>query len=495
MSILVLAIEKSYWQDVMVKAVELGLPVTAAVVHYRDNTSVTNHFFERYNPKQIQGKPFYRLQDLSKQLVKDFGTDFPPLDEEIINSMQHAERDYYILTDRFSYFPKSFRYRKRLWRESIRYWLAYFKANPTKALFHGCTPHNLADYTCYHVAKYLGIPTVLVGHTMINDYVIVRYDYREQEVIPADFKAKEVNEHLKSSAFADSKVLKLVVQKNDAQSGAKNVVREKEKIDFKKVKRQIKRYILKAPKFTSSLAMNGTYPAAVRRTLKRKNFLDYKRRQKEHDKLAIRPDLGQKYIYFAMHLQPERTSTPEAEIFEDHLLAIDILAKALPHGWKLYVKENPRQFNKINFIKGYHQRDISDYRDILKNPNVSLISQKVPSKDIVKNAQIVSTLSGSVGWEALRADKPCIIFANAWYAACESAYRVENVEQAKAAIVAGLNSSVEKVQYDVLRYLSFIQDRLTIGNMGTPTYLKASNLPYQEIVDKMAERIVKELAL
>jgi len=494
MAILVLAIEKPYWQDVMVKAAELGLPITAAVVHYRD-TDVPNHFFERYKPKQIQGKPFYRIEDLSKQLVKDFGTEFPSLDEAVIKAMAPAERDFYILTDRFNYFPKSFRYRKRLWRESIRYWLAYFAQNKTTALFHGCTPHNLADYTCFHVAKYLGIPTLLVGHTMINDYVIVRNDYREVEKIPAGFKPGAINEHLQQSALSESKVLKLVVQKNDAKTGAKNVAQDKSKVDLHRALQRVKRAIFKAPKFTASLAMNGTFPATVRRTLKKKNYFDYKSRQKQHDELAVTPDLAQKYVYFAMHLQPERTSTPEAEMFEDHLLAVNILAQALPKGWKLYVKENPRQFSKINFIKGFHQRDVSDYRDILNNPNVQIISQQIPSKDVIKNAQAVSTLSGSVGWEALRAGKPVIIFANAWYAACESAYRVENVEQAKAAIAASQESTPEKVKTNIQRYLAFIQNRLTIGNMGTNTYLKASNLPYEEIVNKMAERIVKELGI
>ncbi len=493
MSVLVLAIEKPYWQDVMIKSAQLGLPITAAVVHYRD-TGAPNHFFESQKPKQINGKAFYRIEDLSRQLAKDFGADSPPLDEAIIAAFRPAERDFYILTDRFSYFPKSFRYRKRLWRESIRYWLAYFAQNPTKALFHGCTPHNLADYTCFHTAKYLGIPTLLVGHTMINDYVITRRDYREMETIPANFKPGELNEHLKQSAFSDSKVLKIVVQKNDAKAGAKNVVQEKSKINLEILKRQVRRYILKAPKFTASLAMSGTYPATVRRFLKKKNYFVYKSRQQKHDELAMTPDLAQKYVYFAMHLQPERTSTPEAEVFEDHLLAINILAKALPVGWKLFVKENPRQFGKINLIKGFHQRDISDYKDFINLANVQLISQKIPSRDLLANAQIISTLSGSVGWEALRAGKPVIIFANAWYAACESAHRVESVAEAKTAIQNCQTSTPEKVQNDILRYLSFIQDKLSIGNMGTGTYLQASNLPYEEIVGKMAEKIVSELS-
>ena len=156
MSVLVLAIESPYWQDAMLKCVELGLPISAGVVHYRD-TDAPNHFFDKHRIRQIQGKAFYRIEDLSRQLLTDFGTDFPPLSPAILNALESVERDFYNLTDRFSYFPKSFRYRKRLWRESIRYWLSYFTHHKTSAIFFGCTPHNLADYTCFHVAKYLGM--------------------------------------------------------------------------------------------------------------------------------------------------------------------------------------------------------------------------------------------------------------------------------------------------------------------------------------------------
>lgn len=500
MSVLVLAIEKPYWQDVMSEVAKSGVPITHAVVHYRD-AGGPNHFFEQYDIKQIPGKPFYRVEDISKQLLKDFGTGYPPLDAKTINGFAAAERDFYNLTDRFNYFPKSFRYRKRLFRESIRYWLAFFAANKITALYLGCTPHNLADYTCFHTAKYLGIPTVLVGHTMINDHVIIRHDYRENVKVPDSFMPGATFEQLKnslpeflySSAFSDSKVLQYVVQKNDASAGAKNIKPAKKEIDLKIAKKQLKRYLFKAPKFKAALAMNGVYPPIFRRSIKAMNKAGYKLRQNQHNRLAVTPDLDAKYIYFAMHLQPERTSTPEAELFEDHLLAIDILAKALPEGWQLYVKENPRQFDKINFIKGWHQRDKSDYDDFLKNPKIKLISQKIPSKDIIKNAQIVSTLSGSVGWEALRAGKPVIIFANAWYSACESATRVENVEQAKQAIASAASSTPQNIELNILRYLSYMQNVLNIGNMGTNTYLKASKLPYQEIVSKMAERIVAEL--
>ncbi len=502
MTTLVLAIEAPYWQDVLLAAEKRGLKISHAVVQFRD-TPAPNHYFDASKPIQIDGKKFYRIETLSKLIEADFGKNYAVLDAKTIATFEKYERDFYILTDRFSYFPRSYRYRKRLFRENLRYWLAFYQQNKITSVLSGCTPHNISDYMAFITAKELGLTTLLAAHTMINDHILIRHDYSGYEKVPASFMLGATEAELKAAisqallerAMGESKVLNYVIQKNDAVSGAKNVAKAKKKIDKEKLgvfADRFKRFVLTTPKFKTALALNGVYSPKIRRLIRLYEIPRHKYLQRKHDELAITPDLNCKYIYFAMHLQPERTSTPEAELFEDHLLAIDILAKSLPSGWKLYIKENPRQYNKINLLKGRHQRDISDYQDYLKLPNVHLISQKIPSKDVLKNAQVVSTLSGSVGWEALKAGRPCIIFANAWYSACESIHRIENVDEAKSAIQNCLESTPEKVRINILRYLAYMQPHFNIGNMGTKAYIKAASFPYSDHVEKLAERICQE---
>jgi hypothetical protein len=506
MSVIVLGIEQVYWQDVLTKLVDKGLPLSHAVVHYRYK-NVPNQFFDYSKIAQIDGKKFYRTQDIAKLIEQDFGNDFVPVDKKVIDALEDAERDFYILTDRFCFFPRSFRYRKKLFREAARYWLTFFARNNITALFISRTPHNLADYTAYHVAKYLGIPTKSLAHSMINDHVIVRDDYREKEKVPEAFLANANEEEIKANisasllnaANAESNVLKYVISKNDKTQGVKNLnvssgpVKEDFKKKMKRIIKRQSRFIFNPPKFKGALAMNGVFPPFVRRVLRIQNKIWQRKEKKFHDQLAINADLNANYIYFAMHMQPERTSTPEAGLFEDHLLAIDILSKSVPDNWMVYVKENPRQYDKINLLKGRHQRDRSDYQDILRLPNVRVISQKIPSKELIANAKAVSTLSGSVGWETLKAGKPCIIFANAWYAACRSVDVVSSVAECKQAIQNALKSSPEKIKLDVLRYLAFMKDKYSVGNLGDASYLRSISLPYSDHVEKMAERLYNEL--
>ncbi len=510
MSILILAIEKPYWQDVLINLERDGVKISAAVVHYRYPKS-PNRFFKDFKGVQVDGKLFYRNRDVSALIRKDFGKDFPPLDEQVIRGMEQVERDYYILTDRFCYFPRSFRYRKRLFRDSIRYWLAFFEKHKIKAVFASCTPHNLSDYTAFHTAKYLGIPVVMCAHSMINDHVIIRHDYRGEDKVPENFLAGKtydevrglIPETLAKSAYAESQVLKLVIQKNDSAQKIKNLNasvsgrhsrRKRIRLTAYKIYRRLSRLLFSTPKFKGALALNGTYPPTFRRIL-RVFERNWQRRQRSfHDNLAITPDLSQKYVYFAMHLQPERTSTPEAEVFEDHLIAIEILARSLPEGWKLYVKENPRQFDrKINILKGRHMRDKTDYADIARLPNTFIIRQDVPTKELIASAQVVSTLSGSIGWESLQAGKPCIVFANAWYSECRSVFRVRDVASAKAAITAAREKKPEGIKLDIAKYLVYMKDKYQIGIMGDEVYIKAAKTPYETLVDEMSARLAKEI--
>ena len=509
MSILVLAVEKPYWQDVLIELTKKGLPITHTIVHYRYKNS-PKKFFGDFKGVQVDGKQFYRVEDVARRIKEDLGDDFPPIDANIVAAFEPIERDFYNLTDRFCFFPLSFRYRKRLFRESLRYWIGFFEKHKIKAVFNSCTPHNFSDYMAYHVAKYLGIPTVLIAHTMINDHVIIRNDYRGYNKVPADFLSdlseaeivQQINSKLYQEAFAESQVLKMVIQKNDqsVKAGNLNTINNKVKFDYKKFAKRLWRTLKRAlrfmfipPIFKGALAMNGLYPPSVRRVLRICDHIWQIRQKAYLRRKSIVPNLNEKYIYFAMHLQPERTSTPEAEIFEDQLLAIEVLARSLPQGWKLFVKENPRQFDKkINLLKGHHHRDKSDYRDILRLPNTHLISQKVSTKDIVKNAQIVSTLSGSVGWEALLAGRPCIIFANAWYSECRSAFRINNIAEAKAAIAEAVTKNHDNVRLDVLKYLAFMKDKYIVGIMGDEVYVRAAKVPYDVLVKSMSDRIYNE---
>ena len=130
------------------------------------------------------------------------------------------------------------------------------------------------------------------------------------------------------------------------------------------------------------------------------------RRSKKH---YLKPDLGQKYVYFPLHYQPEASTLVCAPKYEKQLFFIDSWAKSLPADTLLYVKEHYA-------VLGH--RDPEFYSALRQYPNVRVIDPFEDSGRLVRGAVAVTTLTGTAGWEAMLLRKPVflggrILFDNA----------------------------------------------------------------------------------
>jgi hypothetical protein len=127
-------------------------------------------------------------------------------------------------------------------------------------------------------------------------------------------------------------------------------------------------------------------------------------------------NLKEKYIYFSLHVEPERTMVPEGGIFHDQIRAIKLLRKSIPSNVKIYAKEHPNQFwlkdacIDVQFYKG-----IQFYKEIKKIKNVELISNKTKADQLIKNAICTATITGTAGWESIRMNNKAIAFGFPWY--------------------------------------------------------------------------------
>ena len=502
MKILALSPNYKYHQDLLESLLAKGIETEFATSHKPESESINRPFYAKHKTKLINGKDFYNLNKLQKIVPADA----PALDKEKLEYFESVERDFYTLSDRYSYFPKSFRYRKRLFRAGLRYWLDFYAKNKIDALFSICTPHNFPDYLAFHAAKYLGIKTLLTTDAMVNDHVLLLEDYRQSFKVPEDFMAGKSDNDIKASlkpsfaksAFSESNEITMAKQWNDQMLKLKGVNAQVAKTDkLEPVKKFAKRatkflsFEMFKPKFKATFAMNGEFSDNTRRLIRIQSGRRLKRLKKAYEDLAVYPDYSKKFAYFAMHLNPERTTQPEAEVFEDHLLAIEILSKSVPKDWLVYVKENPAQYGrKLNLVNGRHYRDASDYAEFTRLSNVRLLRQDVKTADLIKNATLVASLKGTVGWERINSGRACLIFANAWYSACRAAYRVNDLKSCKAAIKTILAKTISEVETDRLKFFAYMQDNIIQGSMGGHHNLKIAVTPYETMVDSLADSII-----
>jgi hypothetical protein len=202
----------------------------------------------------------------------------------------------------------------------------------------------------------------------------------------------------------------------------------------------------------------------------------------EYEDIAVEPDLSRPFVYFAMHYQPERTTTPDGGRFSNQFLAISMISKALPEEWMLYVKEHPSQFSYFGY--GEMSRWPGYYKDLNEIDNVRFVHQEVSSIDLMDRSRAVSTITGAAGWEALGRLKPVICFGSAWYQFCKGAFRVSSHAELASAfkrIAAGEVPTKDAVW----AYASALEQ------VGQRVYTNASLSKAIEVDGNLADRLVE----
>ena len=118
-------------------------------------------------------------------------------------------------------------------------------------------------------------------------------------------------------------------------------------------------------------------------------------------------DLSGKYIYVPLHNQPEMSTSALGGKYRDQALVIETLARNLPKGWKIFVKENPRQ--------GAYARGPMFFHRLARIPQVEFMPSNASTYSLAANAQFVASVTGTAGWEAIRVGRPAMVFGAAWY--------------------------------------------------------------------------------
>jgi hypothetical protein len=141
----------------------------------------------------------------------------------------------------------------------------------------------------------------------------------------------------------------------------------------------------------------------------KENLNLYKFWIQENHRNFITKKLPKNYIYFPIHLQPESTTIGyNATAYIDQALCVEKIHAKLPPNFKIIIKEHPAQEDL------YHRGKLF-YKRISFLKNVIFTNVNDSSEELIKKSSIVATVTGTVGWEAIRLLKPVITFGNAYY--------------------------------------------------------------------------------
>ena len=117
------------------------------------------------------------------------------------------------------------------------------------------------------------------------------------------------------------------------------------------------------------------------------------------------------------------------------------IAKALPINFKLYVKEHPGQIQRT-------WRSKSEYEQIMNIPNVVLLHPNVSNEEIYEKCELVITIAGSSGFEALFYRKPVITFRDMYYSILPSVRTFESFEKLSEQIKESKSEIIDSSDLD-----------------------------------------------
>jgi hypothetical protein len=171
-------------------------------------------------------------------------------------------------------------------------------------------------------------------------------------------------------------------------------------------------------------------------------FIIKKQREKFMEKNFLNNvDLEKLFVYYPLGVDPEANILITSPFFTNQVEIIRIIAKALPIGYQLYVKENPSQINR-------EWRNISEYKEIMDIPNVTLIHPSFSNKKLLENSSLVTTIAGTSGFEAAFYEKPSIVFADTIYTLLPSVHRIREIENLHNVICTCLSEKVNSLDLD-----------------------------------------------
>lgn len=119
------------------------------------------------------------------------------------------------------------------------------------------------------------------------------------------------------------------------------------------------------------------------------------------------------YVYFPLHYEPERTTTPDGGAFHDQLRTLIALRGLLPPDMAIVVKEHPSVFNA--FMNGHLGRHPRFYAALRRIAGLHLLPASASSADLLRGCAAVATITGTVALEGAALGKRALVFGNAWF--------------------------------------------------------------------------------
>ena len=413
-----------------------------------------------------------------------------PPSAELIERMLPTESIVLTMMNR-KFGPLSVDERKLAYYRMLGYWHEVLTKECIDAVIFEDIPHVAYNYIIYGLAKMLGIKVIMFLKVRIGDRFVFLTDWEEGSVALRDAYRK-----FEGVTFAPEDLDEDIRTVYRAQTEPATKDAPLYKNYRLEVAPQERGWLADEAKAVKRNIWSADFWLKLRLYLARRIAPHYSLRlRREYESLAREPDMSVPYVYVGLHYQPERTTCPQGTVYTNQLLMLQTLSRALPEGWKIYVKEHPMQWFAKRPKGTPYDRYFGYYEDMARLPGITIVPIETSSIELVNHSRAVGAVTGTTGIEALFRGIPALVFGYPWYRLVESVFTIGSVEDARSAFAA-IEAGYEVHPESLLQLFRAFQDASIRGFYELPDRLPDTHplkLPKREAQNNIIKEIVQNL--
>jgi hypothetical protein len=331
----------------------------------------------------------------------------------------------------------------------------------------------------YQLCLKLGIKILMLNATRLGGK-----NFISEEAEKVDYFEKEIHEKVKNRSLED---LRNILYKTHSFDDAAKYTSQ-----FLKSKKMALKAGIKFFLFSKNSNLKTHYTYYGRRKIKIFFITILWSLKKRYRLYLINKNLSrtiddEKFIFFPLITEPERSLLIGAPFHTNLIELITHIVKSLPIGYKLYVKDHASMDNR-------DWRSFSFYKEIMDLPNVKMLHHTVHPKNILPKCSMVITIGGTAGFEAAFYEKPTITFVDTLYSYLKSVEILNDINQLPQLIRKQLNIKFDLDDLNnfvsVLEKNSFTFDHSGFSNLAHHILFYDGFLSDVEITEKQMNELL-----
>lgn len=225
------------------------------------------------------------------------------------------------------------------------------------------------------------------------------------------------------------------------------------------------------------------FPQRARRSVRRRRR-NARSMRDERESLSTSP-LPEQYLFCELQSQPNATTALKGWMFPDQRESLAMIAKHLPVGWSLVVKESDRQWSRM------YPRRLGFWSHIAAVPKVYVVSSSLGSQALLEGScGLVETSYSTLALQAIQLGIPVIILGNSHIGGLVGVRTALTDIEAAESVRDVCTQQGTRLASDAIRasLTTFVDEKISASIEGTLSYIpKFSN---QAELDEFIRRTV-----